>query len=85
MADKIETNVPFERVPTCACDPGTGEAPHYAEIFALRRQVADLTEALKPFSYYYELNDCHERKPDDALEVPIHDLKTAHDLLNGAH
>lgn len=43
--------------------------------------VALLQEALEPFARYYRLNDCHERLPDDALEVPISDLARAADLL----
>lgn len=27
MADRIECNLPFERIPTCACDSGFGEPP----------------------------------------------------------
>jgi len=30
------TNLPFERLPQCACDPGTGPTPRNAEIFKLR-------------------------------------------------
>lgn len=44
-----------------------------------------LRAALQPFGFYYELNDCHELKADDALEVPIADLKRAHELVGGEH
>jgi|HubBroStandDraft_6_1064221.scaffolds.fasta_scaffold00175_43 hypothetical protein len=27
MTDEIKCNLPFERVPVCACDPGVGPAP----------------------------------------------------------
>ncbi len=41
----------------------------------------ELLEALEPFARYYDLNDCHERQPDDALEVPISDLARAANLI----
>lgn len=27
MAEPIECNLPFERLPCCACDPGSGDPP----------------------------------------------------------
>lgn len=27
MEDEIEVNLPFERIPVCACDPGKGQPP----------------------------------------------------------
>lgn len=40
-----------------------------------------LREALEPFAHYFDLNDCAERNDDDALEVPIRDLKRAHEAI----
>lgn len=45
--------------------------------------VARLQAALKPFGFYYAVNDCQDQKPDDALEVPIADLKAAYNLVGG--
>jgi hypothetical protein len=47
MSENIECNMPFERVPTCACDPGTGPAPRNAEIFRLRTENEKLSDMLK--------------------------------------
>jgi len=59
------------------------EAPDYC--MPLRneaaQEIAKLRAALAPFSRYYELNDCHERDPEDALEVPIRDLQAAWSAL----
>lgn len=44
---------------------------------ALLARVERLESALKPFAYYYDLNDCKERDPREALEVPIADLRAA--------
>lgn len=53
-----------------------------ADTLTLGVENTRLKMALAPFSRYYDLNDCAERDPDDALEVPIRDLKRAHDLIN---
>jgi len=46
---------------------------------------ADATQALKsrlhPFAYYFDLNDCDGRADDEALEIPIRDIRAARDLL----
>jgi hypothetical protein len=42
---------------------------------------AALIEALRPFAYYFDLNDCEGRSDGDALEIPVSDLRTARDLL----
>lgn len=44
-------------------------------------EIGPLREALKPFAHYYDLNDCHERPADDAIEVPIADLLRAKGAL----
>jgi hypothetical protein len=38
-------------------------------------------KALRPFAYYFELNDCEGRSDGDALEIPVSDLRAARDLL----
>lgn len=40
-------------------------------------EIDQMRAALKPFAYYYDLNDCVERDPRLALEVPISDLAAA--------
>lgn len=52
MADPA-CNLPFERVPMCACDPGTGPVPRHAEIFRLRAQNAKLKDALEAFADHF--------------------------------
>ncbi len=50
-------------------------------IASLQSQVARLKEALEPFAHYYDLNDLHERDNDDAIEVPVRDLRRARTAL----
>ena len=40
-----------------------------------------LIEALRPFAWYFDLNDCEGRRDDDALEVPMRDLRVAFELF----
>lgn len=50
----------------------------------IRRLRAELKEArglLKPFAVYYEINDLDERAADDAIEVPVGDLRLARAFL----
>ena len=59
---------------TIKSTPGSGETKaHNAELTLLKR-----------FAWYYQINDCQERQPDDALEVPISDLREALDLVKAA-
>jgi len=44
-------------------------------------EIERLRAALKPFAYYYDLNDCQDRRPNDTLEVPIYDLSEAKKAL----
>jgi hypothetical protein len=76
--------------PICDNGPRTDEVDHASiashferELIEAQAQNELLRNALRPFGWYYALNDCHERQPDDALEVPIHDLKAAFDLVGG--
>ena len=43
MPDVHPCNLPFERIPVCACDPCTGPVPRNAEIFKQRAEIARLT------------------------------------------
>lgn len=36
---------------------------------------------LKQLAFYYDVNDCQDRDDDDALEVPIRDLKEAKEIF----
>lgn len=45
-----------------------------------RPMPPDVTNLLKQLAWYYEVNDCAERHPEDALEVPLKDLKAAFDI-----
>jgi len=44
---------------------------------AFAEREVGMIEALKPFAHYYRLNDCEGRPDDDAIEVPIGDLRLA--------
>jgi len=44
---------------------------------AFAERDGEMFEALKPFAHYYRLNDCEGRPDDDAIEVPIGDLRFA--------
>lgn len=44
---------------------------------ALAEREVGMIEALKPFAHYYRLNDCEGRPDDDAIELPIGDLRFA--------
>lgn len=46
-----------------------------------RKCLPEMIEALMPFARYFELNDCAERADDDALEVPVADLRRAFNVL----
>lgn len=72
------------------CVSGPLEASLRAQIADLKRQLAaadepnldagvvgDLVEALRPFAVYYEINDLDDRLADDAIEVPVGDLRRA--------
>ena len=46
--------------------------------------IAELKEAkrlMKPFAVYYEINDLDERAADDAIEVPVGDLRLVRAFL----
>ena len=51
-------------------------ARHLNELAGLKDENDRLLEALRPFSRWYELNDCDGR--DGVLEVPITDIRNAH-------
>ncbi len=40
-----------------------------------------LIDALRPFAWYFDVNDCKDRSEDDAIEVPIRDLRIAFELF----
>ena len=52
-----------------------------AELAATKARGDRLAEALEPFAYYYDLNDCDKRPNYDALEVPTNDLLAARQAL----
>jgi hypothetical protein len=47
-------------------------------------RIAELEKALKPFQYYYDLNDCAERDLSSSIEVPVSDLRGAKIALESA-
>lgn len=51
-------------------------------LIASAREAADgierLRGLLKPFAVYYEINDLDERLADDAIEVPVGDLRAVY-------
>jgi hypothetical protein len=51
------------------------------EALRLYEENEKLVNALKPFAHYFDLNDCANRADDDALEIPIRDLRAARNLL----
>ena len=55
--------------------------PLLSERAELLAAVERMRRALEPFALYYDLNDCDEREDDDALEVPIRDLRQARAVL----
>ena len=65
------------RVEPDAGDPGGGQA-----VVSLAQPPNDngmkaVADALLPFARYSELNDLDERDDDDAIEIPIRDVKRA--------
>jgi hypothetical protein len=40
--------------------------------------------ALRAFAWHFHVNDCNERDDEGALEVPIYDLRQAHDVFVAA-
>lgn len=52
-----------------------------AAIYAQSAEIARLREALEPFEHYYEINDCEYRGDDEAIEVPVGDLRRARAAL----
>lgn len=56
-------------------------AAYESRITRLLAERNEAFERLKPFAYYFDLNDCAGRKNDDALEIPIRDLRAAHDFI----
>lgn len=79
--DIIEKLLDFDR---CGLTPGTRVNLRECaaiEIMKLRGELAKARDVIRPFAYYYDLNDCDDRKPDDALEVPISDLRAARAFL----
>ena len=61
--------------------PGGGKQDREAAATVIQQAFAErevgMIEALKPFAHYYRLNDCEGRPDDDAIEVPIGDLRFA--------
>lgn len=55
--------------------------PYQNLVLALLDDNERMRRALEPFARYYDLNDCDEREDDDALEVPIRDLRQARAAL----
>ena len=47
----------------------------------LRALVEEMRATLEPLRRYYDLNDCDDRDDDDALEIPIADLRRARTTL----
>lgn len=43
--------------------------------------IDQLQYALRAFAYYFEINDCEERKDHETLEIPIGDLRRAARLM----
>ena len=60
-------------------DPMWTEAATLIE--AQAAEIEGLRAALQPFSVYYQINDLDERLADDAIEVPVGDLRQAHRIL----
>jgi hypothetical protein len=50
------------------------------QIAALQAENVKLKKVLEPFARYYDLNDCKEWDPDDALEIPIEDLRVSRNV-----
>lgn len=50
-------------------------------IEAQAAEIEVLRAALQPFSVYYQINDLDERLADDAIEVPVGDLRQAYRVL----
>jgi hypothetical protein len=44
-------------------------------------QNQQIMALLRRLAWYYEVNDCGDRPYDDALEVPISDLKAARTII----
>ena len=56
-------------------------AANHATIKALIAELREARGLLKPFAVYYEINDLDERLADDAIEVPVGDLRLARAFL----
>jgi hypothetical protein len=44
--------------------------------------IEEIVEVLAPFARYVEINDLDEREDDDAIDVPVGDLRRARSLLS---
>jgi hypothetical protein len=44
-------------------------------------EIERLRGLLKPFAVYYEINDLDERLADDAIEVPVGDLRAVYRVI----
>ena len=44
-------------------------------------EIERLRGLLKPFAVYYEINDLDERLADDAIEVPVGDLRAVYSAV----
>ncbi|WP_313444568.1 hypothetical protein [Brevundimonas sp.] len=56
----------------------------FANPWKIKALIAELKEAqrlMKPFAVYYEINDLDERAADDAIEVPVGDLRLVRAFL----
>ncbi len=51
-------------------------------ITSLLSDLEAMQEALRPFAYYYDLNDLHERHAADVIDVPVGDLRRARQALS---
>ena len=45
-------------------------------------EIERLRGLLKPFAVYYEINDLDERLADDAIEVPVGDLRAVYRVIS---
>lgn len=65
--------------------PIEGDGPTATLLREVADMIAELKEArrlMKPFAVYYEINDLDERAADDAIEVPVGDLRLVRAFLS---
>lgn len=56
-------------------------ATNPATIKALIAELKEARRLMEPFAVYYEINDLDERAADDAIEVPVGDLRLVRAFL----